>query len=156
VIGAPDAGGKPATATTPAAAPSTGTSTTAGTPPATAPAAAQPPAPKGLGLAVPFALDSDQLTPEARRIVDQLAEVFKLNSSDRFVIEGHTDTTGGEIYNKSLSERRAQAVIDYLVSQHGLSRDRFEGRGLGSAKLLLPNDPTNGRNRRVQVLNIGS
>ncbi|HEX2891248.1 OmpA family protein [Vineibacter terrae] len=164
VIGTPDAGGKPATApaaagTAPSAAtPPAGSSAAAGTPPpaATAPAATQPQAPKGIGLAVPFAIDSDQLTPEARRVVDQLAEVFKLNPSDRFLIEGHTDTTGGEAYNRNLSERRAQAVINYLVSQHGLSRDRFEGRGLGSSKLLLPNDPTNGRNRRVQVLNIGS
>lgn len=156
VIGTPDSGGKPATAPATAGAPAA-TAPAAGTPPAAAGAPApQPSAPKGLGLAVLFAIDSDQLTPEAKRIVDQLAEVFKLNPSDRFVIEGHTDTTGGEVYNKSLSDRRAQAVIDYLVSQHGLSRDRFEGRGLGSAKLLLPNDPTNGRNRRVQVLNIGS
>ena len=179
VIGAPDQGGKPAAAppagtpsagTPPAAAPSGG-APSAGAPPAGTPPAAAPPAgaptttttaptppaaPRGIGLAVPFALDSDQLTPEAKRIVDQLAEVFKMNPGDRFVIEGHTDATGGEAHNKSLSERRAQAVINYLVTQHGLPRERFEGRGLGSAKLILPNDPTNGRNRRVQVLNIGS
>jgi outer membrane protein OmpA-like peptidoglycan-associated protein len=172
VIGTPDQGGKPA-ATPPAGTPSATTTTPpAGTPSGGAPAAGTPPAggaptttttappppsgPRGLGLAVPFALDSDQLTPDARKIVDQLAEVFKLNPSDRFVIEGHTDATGGEAHNKSLSERRAQAVINYLVTQHGLPRDHFEGRGLGSSKLILPNDPTNGRNRRVQVLNIGS
>jgi len=156
VIGTPDSGGKPAAA--PAAGAPAAAAPAAGTPPATAggTTAPQPSAPRGLGLAVQFAIDSDQLTTEAKRTVDQLAEVFKLNPSDRFVIEGHTDTTGGEAYNKSLSDRRAQAVIDYLVSQHGLSRDRFEGRGMGSGKLLLPNDPTNGRNRRVQVLNIGS
>jgi len=156
VIGTPDSGGKPAAAPT-AGAPAAA-APAAGAPPATAGGAPapQPSAPRGLGLAVQFAIDSDQLTPEAKRTVDQLAEVFKLNPSDRFVIEGHTDVTGGEAYNKSLSDRRAQAVIDYLVRQHGLSRDRFEGRGMGSGKLLLPNDPTNGRNRRVQVLNIGS
>ncbi|WP_178130643.1 OmpA family protein [Reyranella sp. CPCC 100927] len=159
VIGTPDSGTKPAA---PAAGAPAGTrapaaaAPAAGAPAADSTTAPQPSAPKGLGLAVQFAIDSDQLTPDAKRVVDQLAEVFKLNPTDRFVIEGHTDTTGGEAYNKSLSDRRAQAVIDYLVSQHGLSRDRFEGRGLGSAKLLLPNDPTNGRNRRVQVLNIGS
>jgi len=176
VIGAPDQGGKPAATppapaagTPPAAAPSGGAPAAAAPPAATPPAAppagaptttttAPPPlsAPRGIGLAVPFALDSDQLTPEAKRVVDQLAEVFKMNPGDKFVIEGHTDSTGGEAHNKTLSERRAQAVINYLVTQHGLPRERFEGRGLGSAKLLLPNDPTNGRNRRVQVLNIGS
>lgn len=165
VIGTPDAGGtKPAagaptapatTATGAPTAPTTGAPTaTTGTAPQ--PQQQQPAGPKGIGLSVPFALNSDQLTPEAKRVVDQLAEVFKLNPTDRFVIEGHTDSTGGEGYNKPLSERRAQAVIDYLVTRHGLPRDHFEGRGLGSARLLLPNDPTNGRNRRVQVLNIGS
>jgi outer membrane protein OmpA-like peptidoglycan-associated protein len=163
VIGAPsDKGAAPAAkpaAAPSATAPSTGTPT-ASAPASTVPAATAPAptreAPKGLGLAVPFALNSDDLTPEAKRTVDQLAEVFKLNPGDRFIIEGHTDTTGGDAYNQALSERRAQAVIDYLATHHGLSRARFEGRGLGSSKLLLPNDPTNGRNRRVQVLNIGS
>lgn len=166
VIGTPDQGTKPAAGAP--AAPAGGT--TAATPPAatapagTAPAATaaptvpapSPTAPKGLGILVPFALDSDVLTADAKRTVDQLAEVFKLNPGDKFVIEGHTDTSGGEVYNKGLSERRAQSVINYLVSEHKLPRERFEGRGLGSAKLLLPNDPTNGRNRRVQILNVGS
>jgi outer membrane protein OmpA-like peptidoglycan-associated protein len=156
VIGTPDQGGKPAAAApaTPGAAPTTA-APAAGTPPA-ATAAPTSAAPKGLGILVPFALDSDVLTAEARRVVDELAEVFKLNAGDRFVIEGHTDASGGEAYNKGLSERRAQAVINYLVSQHNLPRERFDARGMGSAKLILPNDPTNGRNRRVQVLNVGS
>jgi outer membrane protein OmpA-like peptidoglycan-associated protein len=167
VIGTPDTGTKPA-----AGAPTTPTSSTAGAPPArpstatpptagvTPPPPQQPPqqqsGPKGIGLAVPFELNSDQLTPAAKAVVDELAEVFKLNPNDRFVIEGHTDVTGGEAVNKPLSERRALAVINYLVTQHGLPRDHFEGRGMGSSRLLLPNDPTNGRNRRVQVLNVGS
>jgi outer membrane protein OmpA-like peptidoglycan-associated protein len=159
VIGTPDQGGKPAAGTPSGGTPATGApaagAPAAGSTTATVPAP-QPSGPKGLGLAVPFALDSDQLTPDARRIVDQLAEVFKLNAADRFVIEGHTDASGGEAYNQALSERRAQAVINYLVTQHGLARERFDGRGFGSSKLILPNDPTNGRNRRVQVLNIGS
>lgn len=167
VIGAPDSGAaKPAAApaaaptTTTAPAPARPTTTTAApaaapTTPAPAPAAAAP-APRGLGLQVPFALDSDQLTAEAKKIVDQLAEVFKYNANDRYVIEGHTDAAGGVDYNRSLSERRAQAVIEYLATAHGLARDRFVARGAGSAQLLLPADPLNGRNRRVQVLPTGS
>ncbi|MCW5746309.1 MAG: OmpA family protein, partial [Alphaproteobacteria bacterium] len=154
VIGTPDQGTKPAT-DAPATAPATGT--TASVPPAATTGPVPTPAsPKGIGLLVPFALDSAELTPQAMRVVDQLAEVFKLNPGDRFVIEGHTDASGGEAYNQSLSERRAQAVIDYLVSRYHLPRAQFQGRGMGSAKLMLPNDPMNGRNRRVQVLNIGS
>ncbi|MGE0426178.1 MAG: OmpA family protein [Reyranellaceae bacterium] len=168
VIGAPS-GGAPKPAAAPAAAPTrapaaaapaTAPTTTAA--PAAAPASAAAPtttaapAPRGLGLQVPFALDSDQLTPAAKQIVDQLAEVFKYNPNDRYVIEGHTDAAGGVDYNRSLSERRARAVIDYLVTAHGLPRERFVARGAGSAQLLLPTDPLNGRNRRVQVLPTGS
>jgi outer membrane protein OmpA-like peptidoglycan-associated protein len=166
VIGAPDSGAaKPGTApaAAPAAAPATApagapATTAAPAAPSAAPAAtaAPAPAPRGLGLQVPFALDSDQLTAEAKKIVDQLAEVFKYNPNDRYVIEGHTDAAGGVEYNRSLSERRAQSVIEYLATAHGLPRDRFVARGAGSAQLLLPTDPLNGRNRRVQVLPTGS
>ena len=166
VIGSPS-GGAPKPAAAPAAAPAPSAAAPAAAPattraPATAPApTAAPtttaaPAPRGLGLQVPFALDSDQLTPAAKKIVDQLAEVFKYNPNDRYVIEGHTDAAGGVDYNRSLSERRAQAVIEYLVTAHGLPRERFVARGAGSAHLLLPTDPLNGRNRRVQVLPTGS
>lgn len=166
VIGAPDSGAaKPAaapaaapTASAPATArPATTSAVTAAPAAAPAPAAAAAaPAPRGLGLQVPFALDSDQLTAEAKQVVDQLAEVFKYNPNDRYVIEGHTDAAGGLEHNRSLSERRAQAVIDYLATAHNLPRDRFVARGAGSAQLLLPTDPFNGRNRRVQVLPTGS
>lgn len=170
VIGAPDSG-KPAaapaaapaatpTTKAPAAAPTTTAAPAAAPAPAAVPApppvATAAPAPRGLGLQVPFALDSDQLTADAKKIVDQLAEVFKYNPNDRYVIEGHTDAAGGSDYNLSLSERRAKAVIEYLATAHGLPRDRFVARGAGSAQLLLPADPMNGRNRRVQVMPTGS
>jgi outer membrane protein OmpA-like peptidoglycan-associated protein len=111
--------------------------------------------PYGVALPIPFDFDSDRLTATGRRAVDQLAEVFKLTGQDKFIIQGHTDGRGGEDYNKDLSQRRAQAVADYLVEKHGISRDRLETQGLGKSSLLLPADPNNGRNRRVQVLNVG-
>ena len=111
--------------------------------------------PYGAALPIPFDFDSDRLTAAGKRAVDQLAEVFKLNGQDKFIIQGHTDAVGSEDYNKALSARRAQAVADYLVEKHGISRDRLETQGLGKSSLLLPADPNNGRNRRVQVLNVG-
>lgn len=111
--------------------------------------------PYGAALPIPFDFDSDRLTAAGKRAVDHLAEVFKLNGQDKFIIQGHTDAVGGEDYNKTLSTRRAQAVADYLVDKHGISRDRLETQGLGKSSPLLPADPNNGRNRRVQVLNVG-
>jgi outer membrane protein OmpA-like peptidoglycan-associated protein len=111
--------------------------------------------PFGVALPVPFEFNSDRLTAAGMRVVDQLAEVLKLNGQDKFIIQGHTDAVGSDDYNKALSERRAQAVADYLVQRHGIARDRLETQGLGKSSLLLPADPNNGRNRRVQVLNVG-
>ncbi len=154
VIGPPDRKGS---GTSPGTGPGTATSPagqTAPPPPADRP----PPSrdkPYGVALPVPFDFDSDRLTPGARQVVDQLAEIFKLNAQDRFIIQGHTDAVGDAAYNMALSQRRAEAVVDYLVSRHGISRDRLEVQGVGESSPLLSNDPNNGRNRRVQVLNIG-
>ena len=81
--------------------------------------------------------------------------VFKANGTDRYVI-GATDITGDAAHNQTLSERRARAVVRYLVERHGFPESRFLIRGVGSAHLLLPNDPGNARNRRVAVLAVDS
>jgi outer membrane protein OmpA-like peptidoglycan-associated protein len=113
-----------------------------------------------ISLNVLFAVNSAELTPQARRLLDELGRA--LTSADlspyRFRIEGHTDTTGSADYNMILSERRAQAVRDYLVQQFGISRTRLETVGLGQTRLAVPtgdnvNEP---RNRRVHIVNIGS
>lgn len=124
-----------------------------------APPAAAAEAPS-ISLSVLFAVNSADLTPQARRLLDELGRA--LTSADlspyRFRIEGHTDTTGNADYNMMLSERRAQAVRDYLVQQFGISRTRLETIGLGQTALAIPtgdnvNEP---RNRRVHIVNIGS
>ena len=150
------AAAQPAVAPTsqPAAPPAAAAATTDVPAPPSAPATKA--APKGVGLPIPFALDSDVLTSQAKGIVDQLAEVFAANGNDRYVIEGHTDVSGAAWYNRLLSERRARSVVRYLVERHGLAADRFTVRGKGSSELLLPNDPRNGRNRRVQILTVDS
>ncbi len=162
VIGAPataPAAAVPVAAPRPAATSPAAPSATvapAAVPSPTTAATTMAPAPKGLGLPIPFALDSDELTADAMKVVDDLADVFKANAGDRFIIEGHTDALGDPAYNRALSDRRARAVVAYLVARHGLPGDRFVARGQGSTQLLLPADPINGRNRRVQVLNVGS
>ena len=67
---------------------------------------------------------------------------------------GHTDTDGENASNQALSERRAQAVVDYLVKA-GLPASRFTAAGYGSTKPIATNDSDQGRtaqNRRIEFL----
>jgi OOP family OmpA-OmpF porin len=76
----------------------------------------------------------------------------------RFRIEGHTDTVGSPEYNNALSDLRAAAVVDYLANNFHVDRGRVEAIGMGKDGLLIPTpDQTpEPRNRRVQVVNVGS
>lgn len=150
----PAAAPAPVVAAPPSAAPTAREPSFASPPPAAAPATTEPRSAKGVGLPIPFEYDSDVLRPQAMEIIDQLVEVFKANGTDRYVIEGHTDISGDAAHNRSLSERRARSVVRYLVERHGLPESRFVVRGQGAASLLLPQDPRNGRNRRVAILTL--
>jgi outer membrane protein OmpA-like peptidoglycan-associated protein len=66
------------------------------------------------------------------------------------VIEGHTDATGSDDYNLSLSQRRAASVKQYLISVHGIDAARLEAVGLGKTRPLYAADPFAPENRRVQ------
>ncbi len=143
----------PATGAPSASSSSSSSSTTAAVPEA----APRPPAGRTVALTVLFELNSDKLTAGAMQQLDELAAVIKAaNPSERFAIEGHTDARGGDELNQELSERRAAAAIDYLALRHGIARDRLEARGYGRSRPLVPADPFDGRNRRVQVTIIGS
>lgn len=123
------------------------------------PATTAPPDVAAVSLMVTFATGSASLSPAAARALAPLGQA--LASPDlaryRFRIEGHTDTVGEAAMNQALSEQRAAAVRDHLVSRHGVSPDRLETVGLGEEQLLVTTrDHTpEARNRRVQVLNIG-
>lgn len=107
-------------------------------------------------LAVTFDFDSASLTPTARQILDNLATSLTSSlDAYKFVLEGHTDATGSESYNQTLSERRAEAVRAYLVEQHHVSPGRLEAVGKGEADLLDPANPAAADNRRVRVINLG-
>lgn len=111
-------------------------------------------------ITVTFATGSAMLTPDAERALAPLGRA--LSSQDlsgyRFRIEGHTDTVGSAALNQALSERRAAAVREYLIAKFGVAPDRLVAVGLGDTQLLVPTPPqtANVRNRRVQVVNIGS
>jgi outer membrane protein OmpA-like peptidoglycan-associated protein len=112
----------------------------------------------GEGIAVTFEsgllydFDSDNVKAEARKNLRSLAQSLdKYPGSDVLVI-GHTDAIGAGSYNMGLSERRASAAGDYLVSQ-GVTRARVSTRGMGETDPISTNDTERGRalNRRVEV-----
>jgi OmpA-OmpF porin, OOP family len=151
----------PAAATPPApAAATTAAPAPAAPAPTTAAAAAPATAPPSVNLNVEFATDSATLTPAARHTLDALGEALTSQqlAAYRFRIEGHTDTVGSAAYNLTLSQKRADAVAAYLEKKFNVSASRLEAIGMGEKGLLVPTPPNTDelRNRRVQVINIGS
>ncbi len=107
-------------------------------------------------LTIPFAYNSDRLSPEAEKLLDAVGRALtdeQLSCHD-FMLAGHTDAVGGANYNLSLSERRALAVQFYLSKKFGLPAQRLEARGFGKERLLDPQDPTAAVNRRVELVNL--
>ena len=109
-----------------------------------------------IDLKVEFEFDKAELLPEARVTLDTLGKAFtseQLKHLD-FDLEGHTDAVGTDEYNQGLSERRAQAVKDYLVTVVGIDASRLSAAGYGESRLLDPEHPTSGVNRRVRVVRV--
>lgn len=73
-----------------------------------------------------------------------------------FMIAGHTDAKGGEQYNLSLSEQRAEAVRQFLIQKFSLSAKSLMAIGYGKEQLKDPEHPYAGENRRVQIVNMAS
>ncbi len=71
-----------------------------------------------------------------------------------FMIAGHTDARGGASYNQALSERRAEAVKQYLARQFSLNPTNLIAIGYGEEQLKIPSAPEDHENRRVQVVNM--
>jgi OOP family OmpA-OmpF porin len=104
---------------------------------------------------VNFAFNSTELTPEARKELDAVAETLNRPNIAKLdiIISGHTDAVGSAEYNQKLSERRAEAARQYLITQRGIDGGRLVAKGYGKSELLLPADPTNELNRRVSFQN---
>lgn len=103
---------------------------------------------------VTFASSSTEIAPGASGVLDQLEAILASDSSIRLRIEGNTDSTGDAADNLELSEQRAQAVVDALVTR-GVDAARLEAVGNGETNLLIENDEDNDLakqvNRRVEI-----
>ena len=101
-----------------------------------------------------FASGKAELLPTAQAKLSEVATALTQNSPDAtIVVEGHTDSQGSETFNLDLSQRRAQAVRDYLAS-HGVAPDRIRAEGLGFQRPIADNKTAEGRanNRRVEIV----
>jgi len=104
---------------------------------------------------VNFDFDSAQLKPDSLPQLERLAAAMRSDALNplMFRIEGHTDAKGSARYNETLSERLAQAVVDFLARQ-GVAAERLKSAGMGFSDLLDPSDPLSAKNRRVRVLTL--
>ena len=114
--------------------------------------------PRGMVLtlsgAVLFASAKWDLLPAAQvKLNDVATALIKEDPLSKMVVEGHTDSQGGAAFNQDLSQRRATAVRDYLVSR-GLASDRITAQGFGLTRAVADNTSPEGRanNRRVEIV----
>jgi outer membrane protein OmpA-like peptidoglycan-associated protein len=100
-----------------------------------------------------FDTDRAELKPGADSTISELAAFLGEYEGRTVLIEGYTDSTGSDEYNRMLSERRANAVRDALL-ERGVAFDRIHTRGLGEDSPVASNDAAAGRqqNRRVEVV----
>jgi outer membrane protein OmpA-like peptidoglycan-associated protein len=109
-----------------------------------------------INLTITFESDSDRLTLAGQKLLDELGAALQDPSlkSFRFLIVGHTDGAGPELYNQQLSERRAAAVKAYLVSKSQIEEARLTAVGFGKSRLLDAGNPMSAENRRVEIINL--
>lgn len=107
-----------------------------------------------------FDFDEDRLRAEAADVLDEVAEVIEHYAGAGVEVHGHTDDIGSASYNQDLSERRAAAVVAYLVDEAGVDESRLTARGFGQDEPVAANEHDDGSddpegraaNRRVEII----
>lgn len=107
-----------------------------------------------LDFEVYFPFDSADLTPQSRMQLAALGQALSSRelASHSYLIAGHTDAVGQPAYNQRLSERRAAAVVQYLVEAFPIAPKRLISVGFGQSRLKEQSNPRAAINRRVEVL----
>jgi OmpA-OmpF porin, OOP family len=101
-----------------------------------------------------FDTGSDRIRPESSPTLKEMGTMLKEHPELKLVIEGHTDNVGKPDANQTLSEKRANAVRQFLVGSYGIDGGRLQAKGLGETKPVASNDSPEGRqsNRRVELV----
>lgn len=124
-----------------------------------------PPAPKArvidrLTVHVNFDFDKSDIRKADVAELKKAIDFVRKYSGSKVELEGHTDGKGTEPYNQKLSERRAEAVRQYLIKEGAVDKARISARGYGESKPIAPNTTKDGKdnpagraeNRRVEIL----
>ncbi len=103
---------------------------------------------------ITFDTNKAEVKPESKPALDEIAKLLKQDPALKLKVVGHTDMTGLLDANMKLSQARAEAVVQLLVSQHGIAPARLKGYGVGPLAPVATNDTDEGRakNRRVELV----
>jgi OmpA-OmpF porin, OOP family len=112
---------------------------------------------KPLTVEIPFAFDSGELAPEYTQKLQPIGQHLVKYPEAELMVVGHTDSTGPEAYNQTLSEQRAALVADYLATHFDIDKSRIKTSGRGELEPKASNASKEGRalNRRVSVYTPG-
>lgn len=104
-----------------------------------------------------FATESYSLNDKSQTTLNKLADIFREYPKSLILVEGHTDNTGNDAYNNTLSQNRAESVTNFLTNQ-GISSGRFTTKWYGETQPKYDNSTAEGRskNRRVELAIIAS
>lgn len=110
--------------------------------------------PRALSLEVYFEFNSAELSSEAMAQLAPVGEALQAKELETlsFTFEGHTDASGSDAYNLSLSERRAQSVKDFFIQSYRLEPSRVNSVGRGESQLIEGVDANSPVNRRVAII----
>ena len=105
---------------------------------------------------IQFDNGADRFKPESQPILDNFARALLRDGNAVILVEGHTDSVGAKEFNQDLSDRRAQAVVDYLGESHGIPQYQLSMQGFGETRPIEPNTTDEGRamNRRVEFVRL--
>jgi outer membrane protein OmpA-like peptidoglycan-associated protein len=100
-----------------------------------------------------FDFNSDHIKPESETVLKNISDIMQKNPDWKLSVTGHTDNMGADAFNQDLSNRRAAAVKDALVTRYGISAARLTTNGFGASRPIETNATLEGRarNRRVEL-----
>jgi outer membrane protein OmpA-like peptidoglycan-associated protein len=109
-----------------------------------------------IDLEIFFAYKSAEITPQAAAALAPLGQALSdpRLAGDAFLIAGHTDAKGSAEYNLALSQKRAEAVRQHLITNFRLDGAKLVAKGMGSQRLKISDQPLAAANRRVQIVNL--
>ena len=101
-----------------------------------------------------FGVNAYQIAPEYRPTLEKVARTIAAHPDAQITIEGHTDDSGEASYNLELSQKRADAVMIYLVQELGINPSGLSAVGYGEERPIVPNDTIDNRqkNRRIEIV----